>query len=205
MNQSFSSFVYSIEKLYKKGLSLQEISIRMKCSIHKVVYWMNKNGIKKRSRSEAMYLKLNPNGDPFTIKKFPLQINSFLFGLGIGIYWGEGTKASNNSVRVSNTDPYMIQFFITFLTTICGVKREKIKYSIVCCNDSDPIEVVLYWSNVLQVSKERFGKIVQIPSQGKGTYRRKSKFGVCTVTVCNIKLKQWIMKQIAEIPDAWIV
>ena len=29
---------------------------------------MNKNNIKRRSRSEASYLKANPNGDPFKIK-----------------------------------------------------------------------------------------------------------------------------------------
>jgi len=175
---------------------MAEIAKKSNCSINKVTYWMSKHGIKRRSRSEAGYIKLNPEGDPFLIKKNLTKEEKFLYGLGLGIYWGEGEKASRNTVRVANTDPYLIIAFKKFLLEICQLKEQKLTYSIVCFNDTSPENAKNYWSKILKTSKEKFGKIVQVSIQGKGKYKRKSEFGVCTVTASNIKLKAWIMDEI---------
>jgi hypothetical protein len=71
-----------LEKLYKSGLSMFEIAAKLKCSTHKIVYWMNKYNLQRRSLSDALYVKLNPNGDPFKIKKIINQDEKFLYGLG---------------------------------------------------------------------------------------------------------------------------
>lgn len=185
-------------KLYSSGKSMSEISSILKCSIYKVVYWMDKYQIKRRSSSEALYIKLNPGGDPFKIKENLTNEEIFLYGLGIGIYWGEGEKASGNAVRVANSDPFVIKVFIKFLREICQLKEYKIKFSIICFNDSNPEECLKYWIKKLKTSRKKFGKIVQIPKQGKGTYKRKSLNGVCTLTVCNVKLRSWIIEQIEK-------
>ena len=178
---------------------MSEIATILDFSLHKVAYWMKTYGIKTRSRSDAMYKKLNPTGDPFTIKELVTTQDFFLMGLGLGIYWGEGNKISLHAVRVTNSDPKVISTFRRFLKEICGVDDKKIRYSIVCFNDSSTTECKRYWSEMLQITSDNFGKIVQIPTQGKGTYTKKSQFGVCTITVSNIKLKTWIMKQIVNI------
>lgn len=180
--------------LYNEGKSMYEMSKILSCSVHKVVYWMDKYNIKRRTRSQATYIKQNPLGDPFKIKQDFTYNDMFLYGLGIGIYWGEGNKSTPHAIRVANTDPQILKIFIRFLLEICQLKKEKIKYSIVCFNDSNINEVKDYWSKQLKILPNKFGKIVQIPPQGKGIYKKKSKFGVCTVTACNIKLKSWIMK-----------
>ncbi len=185
-----------LELLYSSGKSMAEIAKVSNCSLHKVAYWMKQYDISIRSRSDAMYIKLNPNGDPFLIKSIFSKEEMFLFGLGIGVYWGEGEKASKSAIRVANTDVNVIIAFSNFLQIICGVKKEKIHYSLVCFNDSDPTIVKQYWSKMLAISDEKFGKIVLIPKQGKGTYKRKSQTGVCTLTVSNMKLKAWIMGEI---------
>ncbi len=64
MNNSPISKI-ELEKLYLSGNSMSGIAVNLQCSIHKVAYWMSKYGIKRRSRSEALYVKLNPKGDPF--------------------------------------------------------------------------------------------------------------------------------------------
>lgn len=185
-----------VASLYSSGKSMSEIANELNCSTNKVVYWMNKYNIKRRNRSLASYIKLNPNGDPFNLKTQLTPEEKYLFGLGIGIYWGEGNKVSPHSLRVSNTDPNIIQVFIKFLMQICRVKPDKLSFSIVCFNDSNPETARNYWAKKLQISPKKFGKITEIPKQGKGTYKRKSRFGVCTVHVGNIKLKKWIMEQI---------
>ena len=191
--------------LYSKGKSMAEIASKLKCSNNKIVYWMDKYQIKRRNRSDASYIKQNPNGDPFKIRKKLNSNELFLLGLTVGIYWGEGTKATPHRLSVTNTDSGLLKVFIRFLIDICRINLDKIKYYLICFNDSDPNEAKKYWSQELGISPSKFGKIVQIPPQGKGTYIKKSKFGVCTVTVSNIKLKKWMMEKIDEQRSAWVV
>lgn len=197
--QMANDFCTLVAKLYLQGCSSTEISKELGCSVHKVMYWLEKAGVARRTPSEALYAKYNPQGDPFTIKSPKTHEDIFLYGLGLGLYWGEGNKACPSSVRLSNTDPDIILSFLRFLECLCGVKPEKIKYNIVCFNDSNPIQVGEYWAKILNVPIKKFGKIVQIPPQGKGTYKRKSQFGVCTICVYNTKFKQWMLKELRKL------
>lgn len=92
-----------LQKLYTKDkLSVTEISKRLGCSNHKVDYWISNYKIPKRTISEALYQKNNPLGDPFLFN-IPRNIDDmFLFGLGLGLFWGEGTKKSDYSLRLCN-------------------------------------------------------------------------------------------------------
>jgi len=186
---------------YKSGLSMGQIAKELHYCPHTIVYWMRKHHIERRSRSDAAYIQANPKGNPFHIT-YPKTANEhFLYGLGLGIYWGEGTKATNFAVRVTNSDPGIIRTFRTFLHTICHVDTTRIRYSIVTFNDSSPNAAKSYWAKELEISPDKFGKIVQIPTQGKGTYKRKSLFGICTITVSNTKLKTWIMDELKKIKN----
>lgn len=178
---------------------MQDISRQLGCSVHKVVYWMDKYRIKRRTMSEATYLKANPRGDPFKIKLKLSPQDWFLFGLGVGIYLGEGNKMSKTALRVANTDPRILKLFIKFLLKICDLKKYRISYSIVCFNDVNPSTARSFWAKQLRVLPEKFGKITSIPHQGKGTYRRKSQFGVCTVQANNVKLRNWFINQMETI------
>ena len=189
-----------LEKLYSSGKSMSEISQILKVSVHKVLYWMHKNNINRRSLSDAAYIKANPNGNPYYIDQKAISRNQLLFGLGLGIYWGEGNKSSPHSLRVTNSDPRIIKCFRTFLLACCGVLPERIQYSLICFNDSNSTLVLDHWSKELQIPIKKFGTIVQIPTQGKGTYRKKSQTGVCTITFNNVKLKKWVMDQINLLP-----
>jgi len=186
----------NLQKLYVGGKSMAEISLLLHFSLHTVVYWMQKYGIKRRNHSEATYLKENPHGDPFVIKKSLTSDDTLLFGLGMGIYLGEGNKVEKNSLRVSNTNPLILRLFLRFLFTICRFDKKRLSASIVCFNDTDPNTARAYWSGQLQISPAKFGKITQIPPQGKGTYKRKSKYGVCTVQANNMKLTKWVRDQV---------
>src|SRR5581483_7922935 len=110
-----------IQNLYSSGKSMFEIALELNCSVHKVSYWMNKNKFRRRSRSDAAYVKANPVGDPFKIKTNLTIFETKLYGLGLGIYMGEGSKLAYGSVRVSNTNPTILRIFISFLKIICSV------------------------------------------------------------------------------------
>ncbi|PIS17240.1 MAG: hypothetical protein COT59_01680, partial [Candidatus Nealsonbacteria bacterium CG09_land_8_20_14_0_10_42_14] len=176
---------------------MMEIAKEVGYSPSGVKHWMDKYNIPRRSWSEATYVKRNPNGDPFKIKNKLNLKESELNGLGLGIYWGEGDKSSNNtSVRLSNTDPTLIKKFKEFLVKIYGVKKEKFRYSLVMFNDGDKIKAVKFWEAHLGIKRNQLGKIVIIPPQGRGTYKEKNQFGVLTITVSNSKLKEKILEEL---------
>lgn len=188
-----------IVELYQSGKSMNEVAKKLKCSPHKVAYWLRKLKIPRRNRSDANYLKYNPDGDPFKIKHNLSKRETFLYGLGLGIYWGEGSKTTKHSLRVSNTDAGIIKTFRRFLLEICGVRKSKITYSIICFNDVEPNDVRKYWAKELGILPAKFGKITVIPKQGKGTYKKKSENGVCIIQISNIKLRGWMMDKLSGI------
>ncbi len=183
-----------LRELYiNQKLSVTEISKLMICSIHKVNYWMDKYGIKRRSISEAIYQKNNPNGDPFKIKTITTVQDAELLGIGIGLYWGEGNKLSKHSVRLGNTDPGIIKTFIKFLVEICGINTGKLRYSLQIFSDVDPQQALDYWKSKLKVDESQFTKVIVTPARGVGTYRNKNMNGVLTVNFHNYKLRDIIV------------
>jgi hypothetical protein len=179
-----------LRKLYfKNGLSMKAIATELECSVHKVVYWMDKYAIKRRAISDAIYLKNNPDGDPFKLKEIETLEDARLFGMGVGLYWGEGTKSSKHSVRLGNTDPVLLNEFIRFLVTLCGVSKDNLRFGLQIFTDIDAELALEYWVRELNVTPSQFYKIIVTISGSLGTYRKKSEYGVVTVHYHNKKLR----------------
>jgi len=186
-------------KKYNDGKSMQDIAQEMSCSLNKVKYWMDKHKIPIRSISEAIYLKNNPDGDPFKIKDPRNKEEALLKGLGLGLYWGEGTKADKYSVRLGNSDPALIKYFIQFLLKIYDINKKDFKFGLQLFNDSNPDEMLNFWTRYLGVNKEQFQKVVITPSRGAGTYRKKVKYGVLTAYYHNKKLRNIIGEELKKL------
>lgn len=188
-----------LEKLYlAKRMSMMEISRYLGCSHHKIAYWMNEYNIQRRTISDAVYTRSNPDGDPFKIivPKTPNEL--ILYGLGIGLYWGEGNKANRNAVRLGNTDPKIIKSFMVFLVTLCGVKKESLKFGLQIFSDADPLDALSYWTGSLGVKPQQFNKPIITKSGSVGTYRNKNSYGVVTIYFGNTKLRNILVDKIAE-------
>ncbi|HEX4103996.1 MAG TPA: hypothetical protein VHZ04_00770 [Candidatus Paceibacterota bacterium] len=172
---------------------MQEIAGVLGCSLHKVAYWMGKYNIKIRSRSEATYIKRNPEGDPFKFKN-PQDVNgATLFGLGIGLYWGEGTKADLNSVKLGNADPILIQNFMTFLIKNFSIDKTDLKFGLQLFTDIDVDEALDFWTKKLNIKRSQINKPIITKSGSIGTYRKKSQYGVMTVMYHNKKLRDLLV------------
>ncbi len=188
-----------LKKHYASGLSMMEISKMLHVSPNKINYWMNKYKISRRTLNDALYKKYNPHGNPFKIKKIKSISDTLLLGLGLGLYWGEGNKADKYSVRIGTTDAQMILIFRQFLSNICGVPKEKFKYSLMVFKNASVDKASEFWTKTLKIRSTQLGKITKISPMGKGTYKKISNFGVCTIYVYNIKLKKWIMAELEKI------
>jgi hypothetical protein len=189
-----------LDYLYtKQRLSVSGMAIYLKCSEGKVNYWLSKYGIKKRSVSEAIYNQKNPNGDPFVQKKIDSIEDAFLFGMGLGLYWGEGTKSNKLSLRLGNTNPKLIKKYMEFLFVIYGIDKEKLKFGLQIFSDMNPDLAKDFWQKDLDVKSEQFQKVIVTPARGLGNYHRKVKHGVLTVYYHNKKLRDIICGELESL------
>lgn len=198
IDESFLQDLYMREKM-----SVQQIADRMGCSQNKVTYWLQKYHIPKRSISDAMYIRLNPQGDPFSFQSPQTKSEWFLYGLGLGLFWGEGNKVNKHSVRLGNTDVVLIQFFLRFLKEIYQIDERKLRFGLQIFNDMQQEKVLNYWVQNLGVSKKQFQKVVVTKSVQKGTYRKKSTYGVLTIYFSNKKLRDMIIGAITELHNTY--
>ena len=190
----------AIKKLYiNEKKSSAEIAKIFNCSERGVNYWLSKYGVKKRSISEAVYLRCNPNGDPFNVKSIKNIEDAKLLGLGLGLYWGEGNKKNKYSIRLGNTDPALIKKFMEFLVKILGINKSKLKFGLQIFSDMPKRKSLEFWLKELKefgINKNQFFKPTITLSGSIGTYKEKSKFGVMTVHFSNVKLKKLLDKML---------
>lgn len=190
----------TLDTLYsKKKLSMKQIALQLDCSVNKVSYWMKYYNITRRSISESVYLQHNPSGDPFVFTRPSTNEEYFLFGLGLGLYWGEGTKANKYSVRLGNADPKLIIYFILFLESFFKISRKDMRFGVQVFNIMDSADVLAFWSKKLKVPKQHFMKVVVTEKRGNGTYRRKIEHGVLTVYYNNKKMRDILNQEIEKI------
>jgi len=194
--------------LYKKDLkdlyinkkySSAKIARILKCSESKINYWLKKYNIPKRSISNAIYVKNNPDGDPFTINKPNTIDKAILYGIGIGLYWGEGTKSNKYSVRLGNTDPRLIKKFIDFLRGMYEIDIKKLRFGLQVFSDMSAIKAKRFWQKELGMSEGQFYKVISTPARSIGNYRNKTRYGVLTVYFNNKKLRDIICGAIENI------
>lgn len=168
---------------------MKTVSAMLNCSVHKIEYWLKKYDLPRRSISEAIYLKHNPAGDPFSFQPPKTGEDHILFGIGIGLYWGEGTKANKHSVRLGNTDPELLKIFLKFLMRFFKVQRKDFHFGLQLFSDIDPKEALDFWLKELKIDSRQFYKITTTKSGSIGTYRTKSQYGVLTIYYHNRKLR----------------
>lgn len=186
--------------LYSKDKkSVSQIAKSLKCSQGKVNYWLRRFKIEKRSISDAIYNLKNPQGNPFAFQE-PKTINeALLYGLGIGLYWGEGAKRGNGGVRLANTDARLIRKFIEFLEKVFQVKKDSLRFGLQIFGDISSKNALMYWKNELGIKNHQFYKIMVSKIRGEGTYKYKSEYGVLMLYFNNVRLKQLLCQMIDNI------
>ncbi len=182
-----------------KKQSLSEMAKRLGFKTHKVIYWMDKYGISRRERSEANYIKANPDGEPFCIKRRLTGDEIKLKYLALGLYWGEGNKLRGYDVKVANTDVGVIKQFKKFLIEICQVRESKIKYYLQTFKDMDLVLAKNYWSEMLDIDPILINTGKPTHSLGKGSYKKVCEQGVMSVCFYNTHLKACIMNELGKL------
>lgn len=80
-----------------------------------------------------------------------------LWMLGLGLWIGEGSKTMEQ-IRLVNSDPRVVQLFISWLRKICDLKHENITIAMHLYPDSDELSSMKYWMDITKLPKEQFRK-----------------------------------------------
>lgn len=103
---------------------------------------------------------------------------------GVTLYWGEGNKKSK--IGLTNSDPTLIKFAQRWFRAALGVRQEDFMPRLFINNiHKKRVKLVLqFWSNLLQLPLEQFGKPVLLKKNPKKVYENYDNyFGVLALHV----------------------
>jgi hypothetical protein len=104
------------------------------------------------------------------------------------IYWCEGSKyPSTNKVDLTNSDPLLLQIFITFLRDSFALDESKFRIKLQIHSSQDFNIIKEYWSKLLNIPTGQF--IKPTITIAKGSKHRKNYMGTCTIRYSDYKIQ----------------
>lgn len=121
---------------------------------------------------------------------------------GCMLYWAEGDKR-RNAVRLANSDPEVVRYFVNFLRAYFGVRDDRIRVS--CNLFADHLdrqcEIEDFWLRTLDLSRSCLCKSIVNRYSRYSQKKRKNKlpYGTCRVAVHSTEIAQTIYGSIQEL------
>ncbi|NQV88366.1 MAG: hypothetical protein HQ402_02335 [Parcubacteria group bacterium] len=168
--------------LRKEGLSYSEILCQIPVAKSTLSLWLREIGLAKKQVQRITKKKLEAARRGGQVrkkqrifiteqiyKKASLDIKNIsereLWLMGVALYWAEGSKEKEyypgSGVKFTNSDPYMVKFFLRWLVESCAVDEEKISFDLyihdMYRNRTENLKK--YWSKVTGFSINKFDKI----------------------------------------------
>jgi transcriptional regulator with XRE-family HTH domain len=202
--------------LRKQGISLGEIAKRVGVSKGSVSNWvrdvkltarqreqLNKNGhsinvIEKRRNTRITNTQ---NKRESIIKKARAEVSQLqsdpLWCIGVALYWGEGGK-TQQTARVSNSDPAVIRIMMRFFKKYSLVSREKYRAHVHTFSHNNAEKAVHYWSEISGIPTDKFFKTYVKQSSATKRKRQTLPFGTVQVYVHDsdffFRLMGWMLE-----------
>jgi len=146
-----------------------------------ISYRPNKETIKriKRARAKSGQVKHRKKiesiqrAERLAKKDIGILTKRDLFMLGIGLYWGEGDKASRDGVRITNSDSEIIKTFIRWFREICGLSTDNFTLTVYTYPNNDAAKDIEYWSKITKIPQKQFKKTQIDIRKNKSSKKRK--------------------------------
>ncbi|MFA5431837.1 MAG: helix-turn-helix domain-containing protein [Candidatus Paceibacterota bacterium] len=127
-----------------------------------------------------------------------------LFMMGLGLYWGEGTKCRQDGLSVSNTDPAIINFFIHWLDKFLGVPKGKVRIVLQLYSNMDVNKEIKFWSEEIKIPLLQFTKpYVKKNSSERINHKGSFGHGTCNARINDVSLAQKIFMSLKVISDKY--
>jgi transcriptional regulator with XRE-family HTH domain len=180
--------------LYNMPLSEERIRELRDFSPIRIEKYRNTMRLKKDARLEQVYRKIS--------KDIGVMSKRELLLAGLFLYWGEGTKAQNSLVALTNTNPSMLKFFIKWLK-LFEIENKDLKIKLHLYSDMNIKESLNFWSKELKIPLRQFYKsYIKKTSSKSITYKNGFGKGTCSVILGNRDLWEYItmgIKLISEV------
>jgi len=115
--------------------------------------------------------------------------------IGLMLYWAEGDKANKAFVALTNSNPNVLKYFVTWFRKYYKIDGNKLKCRLYIWEDLDEERAKDFWSKLLKISKNNFTKSY-IQKKIPKIRKNKHEFGVCRVGYCSTKTLKLILKEI---------
>ena len=192
-----------VRNLRGQGLSYKEIRQRIPFTIAKstISDWCKDIELtdKQKARLSAKYDILHRGAKANQVKRAeeikqirrlaeveisPMNRNEFKLA-GLMLYWAEGAKS--RYIDITNSDPLLIKFMITWLRNICRVPEERFRVSLHLHSGQNEEQIKKYWSKITNIPICQFNKSY-IKKEGSG-YRKNILYnGTIKIRVCDSNL-----------------
>jgi len=146
-----------IKEYYQQGLSLREISEKIRESLDATVYFFRKHKIPRRTARENNALQFAKKPLSFKIKTRLSFKEEKLKIAALMLYYGEGAKRGH-VVDLANSDSSIIRIFLQFLRKICQVDQKRLKVYVYCHSNQKVADIIKYWSMVTKIHASQFSK-----------------------------------------------
>lgn len=83
------------------------------------------------------------------------------------LYWCEGTKSADNTLKFANSDPVLVQFFLTVFRQGFNPKIEKFKAILHLHEYHNEPDQIKFWSKITGIPSNQFYRSYHKPHTGK--------------------------------------
>lgn len=119
--------------------------------------------------------------------------NRELYLAGLFLYWGEGTK-NQSRLSISNTDPSVIKFFITWITRSLKFPKKNLKVQLHLYKDMAIEKEINFWSKTLKIPLPQFIRpYIKKTSSERINHKGSFGHGTCNIRAGNARLSEKIL------------
>lgn len=100
-----------------------------------------------------------------------------LFYIGLGLYWGEGTKSGSGSLAVANSDPRVIVLMMRWFSECFGIERDRFMPRVFISDTHRDREEIItdFWVNTLNLPHSQFRRMIFL-DKGKKIYENRNMY-----------------------------
>ena len=185
-------------RLYRSGLSAQQIADHFDISIHASYYTLRKLKVPRRSAQETNSIRFEARPLSYDLKMRLTKGEEQLKIAAIMLYWAEGYKAGRGTVDFANSDPDMMVVFWKFLSKICRVNKSRVRLHLYAHEGQDIQNLMRFWCELLDLPRHHFIKPYVKKAAAPGPRGPRMIHGLVHIRYCDTKLWRQILQWIDE-------
>jgi len=185
-------------KLYRGGLSAQQIADHFSVSIHASYYTLRSLDVPRRSAEETNRIRFEAKPLSYNIKTELTEKEKQLKMAAVMLYWAEGYKVGKGTVDFANSDPDMVVIFGKFLSEICRVDRKRVRLHLYAYEGQDVENLMRFWCKLLKLPRDHFGKPYVKKAAAPGPRGPRMLHGLVHIRYSDKKLFEQIIRWIDE-------